>query len=416
MLAGERKKVKRNGLQSNGVFMKKSTLIWDGQDSKNKNSRKNLKNKKILAKLLPSRVKSVSQFFGIVGRRSKIIYSRLFGDNNRGESAEEIDDIEMNNQSRNKRNNNNLSGSNGDDDNEENEDDNEFSLILGDTEESNLMNVFRAQVTVSETRISMLENELKKTRERNGRNENNGLEMKINTGYKTKLYINSAGKSSNPSLSSICTSMMNSVINSGDDADTNSGVIIDRTDYSNGNIVHSNDNTSIDEADITGNKDVQTLDKRTNMNSNATSSVTDESDDKWHITQNPLLTESKDDTVVTEGGGEGKGQSDRLLTLSRISLQAKEGDLIAIVGQVGSGKSSILGGLLGEQHATRRSTLLPVTPPHSSSLLVTPPHSSSLLFITPPPPYSSSPLLNSSHSSSLLLLTSVSRYFTVILC
>ena len=42
------------------------------------------------------------------------------------------------------------------------------------------------------------------------------------------------------------------------------------------------------------------------------------------------------------------GAADRLLTLSRISLSAQLGDLVAIVGQVGSGKSSILGGLLGD--------------------------------------------------------------------
>ena len=38
---------------------------------------------------------------------------------------------------------------------------------------------------------------------------------------------------------------------------------------------------------------------------------------------------------------------DRLLTLYRISLYATSGSLISIVGQVGSGKSSILNALLG---------------------------------------------------------------------
>jgi ATP-binding cassette subfamily C (CFTR/MRP) protein 1 len=40
--------------------------------------------------------------------------------------------------------------------------------------------------------------------------------------------------------------------------------------------------------------------------------------------------------------------ADRLLALSRINLKAGPGELIAIVGQVGSGKSSILSAVLGD--------------------------------------------------------------------
>lgn len=38
---------------------------------------------------------------------------------------------------------------------------------------------------------------------------------------------------------------------------------------------------------------------------------------------------------------------DRILTLSRVCLHANKGQLISVVGQVGSGKSSLLSALLG---------------------------------------------------------------------
>lgn len=62
------------------------------------------------------------------------------------------------------------------------------------------------------------------------------------------------------------------------------------------------------------------------------------------IGMNPLhmTTVSSDPTTVT------KGEPLRLLTLNRISLQASSGMLLAVVGQTGSGKSSILSALLGE--------------------------------------------------------------------
>jgi ABC-type glutathione transport system ATPase component len=44
----------------------------------------------------------------------------------------------------------------------------------------------------------------------------------------------------------------------------------------------------------------------------------------------------------------GAGKDARILTLSRINLQAREGQLISVVGPVGSGKSSLLSALLGD--------------------------------------------------------------------
>jgi ABC-type multidrug transport system fused ATPase/permease subunit len=52
-------------------------------------------------------------------------------------------------------------------------------------------------------------------------------------------------------------------------------------------------------------------------------------------------------TTSTKSEGNGGGDEKRLLTLSRISMFAQKGQLISIVGQVGSGKSSLLNGLLG---------------------------------------------------------------------
>lgn len=64
------------------------------------------------------------------------------------------------------------------------------------------------------------------------------------------------------------------------------------------------------------------------------------------------------DTFVIDmernGGGDsspapsGAGKDSRVLTLTRINLQARAGQLISIVGPVGSGKSSLLSALLGD--------------------------------------------------------------------
>lgn len=72
--------------------------------------------------------------------------------------------------------------------------------------------------------------------------------------------------------------------------------------------------------------------------------ITDASDEKW--SDNPMI--KKDMMMENDKTSQKKGAIDRLLTLARISFEARQGELIAIVGQVGSGKSSVLGGLLGD--------------------------------------------------------------------
>lgn len=91
------------------------------------------------------------------------------------------------------------------------------------------------------------------------------------------------------------------------------------------------------------------LDKYTSKTDNSDSEskvglITDASDEKW--SDNPMII--KDMMIQNDKTHEKKGAIDRLLTLARISFEAKQGELIAIVGQVGSGKSSVLGGLLGD--------------------------------------------------------------------
>lgn len=55
------------------------------------------------------------------------------------------------------------------------------------------------------------------------------------------------------------------------------------------------------------------------------------------------------------GRAEATEPAARLLALSRVSFSAGPGQLVAIVGQVGSGKSSLLSGLLGDLHVCRGS-------------------------------------------------------------
>ena len=54
---------------------------------------------------------------------------------------------------------------------------------------------------------------------------------------------------------------------------------------------------------------------------------------------------NKSDTTATTTTSSNTG---RVLTLTRVCLQASPGDLIALVGKVGAGKSSVLGTLLGD--------------------------------------------------------------------
>lgn len=63
--------------------------------------------------------------------------------------------------------------------------------------------------------------------------------------------------------------------------------------------------------------------------------------------QNPL----QSDQVVADSDGDNEGKSgagERVLTLFRVSMQARRGSLLCIVGRVGSGKSSVLMSLLGD--------------------------------------------------------------------
>ena len=60
-----------------------------------------------------------------------------------------------------------------------------------------------------------------------------------------------------------------------------------------------------------------------------------------------------DDEEVREGGiVKEKSREDNLVTLKNINLEMKQGELLAIVGPVGSGKSSLLLALLGEMEVT----------------------------------------------------------------
>lgn len=54
------------------------------------------------------------------------------------------------------------------------------------------------------------------------------------------------------------------------------------------------------------------------------------------------------DEGLAPGSSAPTAAADRLLALSRVCLQAGPGHLVAIVGQVGSGKSSILSAVLGD--------------------------------------------------------------------
>jgi ATP-binding cassette subfamily C (CFTR/MRP) protein 1 len=71
-----------------------------------------------------------------------------------------------------------------------------------------------------------------------------------------------------------------------------------------------------------------------------------EDDDEETIHLNDEHAERLD--AAEDGSSGGSSGNDRLLTLSRVTLRAGPGDLIALVGQVGSGKSSVLGAILGD--------------------------------------------------------------------
>ena len=239
-------------MKESGLFLKKSTLIWDGSNKKNKKNKDNKSSKKLNLN------KPKMSFFA----RLKNNFTRQKDNQN----ASNINDIE-NGVEMSRRDRDNY----GDEyeveeiDGEEEED--SSNMILGDTEESHLMSVFRAQVNVSEARINVLENELKLLRETNSNNSDNN------------------------------------------------------------NNNHSNIDNSVDDEckeDVTLRIETPNLKSYETHNSISQSTVTDATDDELHSTYNPLTptVENKDGEEALSNGG----SADRLLTLSRISLQAKEGE------------------------------------------------------------------------------------------
>ena len=297
----EREIVKSGGLKSPGVFMKNTTLIWDSQNI-NKNG-KNGKNLKIEPKL--SRRKKIQNYCSGVLLRIKTIMSILFDRNNY-----EIDENNLENGTEKEYDS--------DDENNENNDENEnekedyFPLILGNTEESHLMSVFRAQVNVSESRISVLEDELKKLRQTQGRE----VGLRVDTGGKNRRNLKSSG-SSTSSLER-----------------TPSQISTNGHSMNGSALMHSDSETKNENGD-NGNENGNRIINGNSNGNHIISVVTDASDDKWNVhsvntTHNPLLKnngESKDSKEVVDEvvAGRSQGAADRLLTLSRISLQAREG-------------------------------------------------------------------------------------------
>ena len=113
--------------------------------------------------------------------RIKTIISILFDKRNN----EDVDD-DLENGTENLDSDEDKEGNNGD-----NEKEDYFPLILGNTEESHLMSVFRAQVNVSEARINVLEEELKKFRQTQGRE----VGLKIDTGFRRGMNRKTSGSS-----------------------------------------------------------------------------------------------------------------------------------------------------------------------------------------------------------------------------
>jgi ABC-type multidrug transport system fused ATPase/permease subunit len=285
LLEPERELVSSKGLQEPGLFMQNSTLIWDGQSTKKEDSKKKSKASDPKVPLLTA-----------LGRRWRFLFDQTKTRDEESEDLESGRDEE-----------NSAETMDTDTDN--------FPLILGDNEESHLMSVFRAQVDVSEARIRVLERDLKLLR-LSKVNENVSV-----VSPKTKVGRNPSHKSLEPHVpkniveDSLAMSPLTVCDN---EIETDTAVSFDQHERS-----------------VAG-----------KLTFTSPSKVTDASDEKWHEARNPMAEETKEgDSDVIRGSDKG---ADRLLTLSRISLQAKQGDLVAIVGQVGSGKSSLLGGLLGD--------------------------------------------------------------------
>ena len=294
LLEPERELVSSKSLTGPGLFMKSSTLIWDGQNTKAaKLQAKCPKPSRSNAVPLPSR-------FGVFGRRLNFLLGRM------QRRDADLDSLEG-------------GSNNGRTEDSEGDDKDSNPLILGNSEESHLMSVFRAQVDASEAKIQMLEKDLQMLRANNF----------TPTSVKPRL------------------KMMKSL--SGRDLE----IAVAR------NLVEESPGVSpltVQEVVRTdSDKDLVTNPAAAVVSpspSPTPSKVTDASDDKWRVIRNPIFDDEEETKDSVKHGSvqdsSNGAAADRLLTLSRISLSAQLGDLVAIVGQVGSGKSSILGGLLGD--------------------------------------------------------------------
>lgn len=267
LLEPERELVSSKGLEEPGLFMQNSTLIWDGQSTVKDDRKKNSKANEPKVPLLTA-----------LGRRWRFLFDQTKRRN------EESEDLE-----------------NGRDRDAEDEEDSaesidtdtdNFPLILGDNEESHLMSVFRAQVDVSEARIRVLERDLKLLRLSRA-NENLSV-----VSPKTRMGKNSSHKSLEPEVPK--------------------NIVEDPLAMSPLTVCENE--TETDTA-ATLNKHESPIAGKLTLT--APEKVTDASDEKWHVTRNPLTEETKEgDSDVIRGSDKG---ADRLLTLSRISLQAKRG-------------------------------------------------------------------------------------------
>lgn len=292
LLEPERELVSSKRLTEPGLFMKSSTLIWDGQNTKAAKSQAKSSE--------PSRSIAVplSSVFGAFGRRLNFLLGRMerrdadldsleSGSNHNGVEDDEGDDIDSN------------------------------PLILGDSEESHLMSVFRAQVDASEAKIQTLERDLQLLRTSNA--------TVASVKPRAKMMKTSSGRDLGAAI----------VKNLIEDSPGVSPLTVQ-------DVVQSDSELVLATAALEG---------PSNGAGASPSKVTDASDDKWRVIRNPIFDNEEETKECLKNGSaqdSSKGATDRLLTLSRISLQAQLGDLVAIVGQVGSGKSSILGGLLGD--------------------------------------------------------------------
>ena len=197
---------------------------------------------------------------------------------------------------------------------DEDEDENDGApLILGDSEESQLMSVFRAQVDASEARIRDLERDLKDLRSRRDADSVQGSrEGEKGRRSRSKMTPTSSLKSLVSDLT---------VHNAENGVSVNAPVSSDVVEGLNKG---DGDSAAVVTEDVT----------QPEQSTAQHGKITDASDDKWRTTHNPMMEETKEEDM--SGAQDGKG-SDRLLTLSRISLSAKLGMYIPSFYLVGDG-------------------------------------------------------------------------------